>query len=150
MTIDLECAHSSTIEVMTRSLSIQEAARATGLSAHTLRYYERIGLIGPISRQANRHRLYQPKDLQWMAFLTRLRSTGMSIGQMLRYAALRRQGEIVSSVSVRKEMLDQHIAALESQAMAVRDMLAILRAKVGFYAEREGVLKSQNGYSMEE
>ncbi len=135
---------------MTQPLSIQDAVKATGLSAHTLRYYERIGLIDPIVRRANRHRLYEPKDLQWIAFLTRLRSTGMSIQHMLRYAALRRQGETLSSVSARKHMLDQHIAACESELVALQGTLAILQAKVGFYAEREEALKSLNDHTTEE
>lgn len=127
---------------MTQLFSIQEAVRATGLSAHTLRYYERIGLINPITRQANGHRLYRPEDLQWIAFLTRLRSTGMSIEHMLRYAALRRQGDGLSSVSARKRMLDQHTVTLEGKLVALQETLAVLHAKVAFYAKREEALKS--------
>lgn len=126
---------------MTILLSIQQAAKATGLSAHTLRYYERIGLIDPILRHANRHRFYRPEDLEWIAFLIQLRSTGMSIEQMLRYATLRRQGDDLSSVSARKRMLDDHTAVLEGKVVVLQKTLTVLRAKSHFYSQREEMLK---------
>ena len=82
---------------MTASLTIQQTAEACGLSVHTLRYYERIGLIKPIPRRSNGHRLYRAEDLNWIAFLLRLRATGMSIGEMQRYAQLREQGDLPAS-----------------------------------------------------
>lgn len=127
---------------MTTLLSIQQTAKATGLSAHTLRYYERIGLIDPILRHANRHRFYRPQDLQWIAFLIPLRSTGMSIEHMLRYATLRRQGDDLSSVSARKRMLDDHAAVLEEKVAALQKTLTVLRAKGIFYAQKEEILNS--------
>ncbi|MHB8255237.1 MAG: MerR family transcriptional regulator [Acidiferrobacter sp.] len=131
---------------MTILLSIRQAAIAAGLSTHTLRYYERIGLIEPILRQANGHCFYRPEDLQWIAFLTRLRSTGMSIEHMLCYTALRRQGDDLSSVSVRKRMLNQHTAALEDKLVALQETLTVLHAKVAFYAQREEALKPPTHY----
>jgi DNA-binding transcriptional MerR regulator len=74
-------------------LTIQEAAAMTGLSAHTLRYYERVGLIHPISREENTRRCYSAEDIGWIDFLTRLRATGMSIREMQKYAELQRQVE---------------------------------------------------------
>lgn len=140
--LDFERALSPNIQNMAPLLSIQEAAVATGLSTHTLRYYERIGLIDPILRQANGHRFYRPEDLQWIAFLTRLRSTGMSIERMARYAALRRLGDDLSSVSARKRMLDQHTAALEDKLVALQETLTALHAKVAFYVQKEEALKA--------
>lgn len=77
---------------MTTSLTIQQAAAATGLTVHTLRYYERIGLIDPIRRKDNKHRIYREEDILWIGFLLKLRSTGLPIQKMLRYAELRRLG----------------------------------------------------------
>ena len=73
---------------MTTSLTIQQTAAATGLTAHTLRYYERIGLLDPVTRQDNKHRLFREEDLLWIAFLVKLRSTGLPIRDMLHYAQL--------------------------------------------------------------
>jgi DNA-binding transcriptional MerR regulator len=70
-------------------LSIAEAARRTGVSVHTLRYYERAGLVvTAIDRTAGGRRRYQQQDLQWITMCARLRSTGMPIKTIRRYAQL--------------------------------------------------------------
>lgn len=69
-------------------LGIQQAAQEVGISAHTLRYYERIGLITDVPRDPAGHRRYDEDRLRWLDFLTKLRSTGMPIQGMLRYAEL--------------------------------------------------------------
>ena len=77
---------------MQKELTIREAASSTGLSAHTLRYYERIGLLDPVGRSESGHRQYTGQDLAWLEFLNRMRSTGMPIRSMKEFASLRRQG----------------------------------------------------------
>jgi DNA-binding transcriptional MerR regulator len=126
---------------MATSITIQQAAAATGLSVHTLRYYEKIGLIDPVPRQSNRHRLYRQEDLRWIEFLLRLRATGMSIQQMLRYAELRRLGDQLGSVSERKTLLQQHAVALEAELLELQETLEMLRDKVALYAGMERQLK---------
>ena len=70
-------------------LSIAEAARRTGVSAHTLRYYERAGLVvTAVDRTAGGWRRYQQLDLDWITVCTRLRATGMPIKTIRRYAQL--------------------------------------------------------------
>jgi DNA-binding transcriptional MerR regulator len=127
---------------MATSITIQQAAAATGLSVHTLRYYEKIGLIDPVPRQSNRHRLYRQEDLRWIEFLLRLRATGMSIQQMLRYAELRRLGDQLGSVSERKTLLQQHAVALETELLELQETLEMLRDKVALYAGMERQLKA--------
>lgn len=80
------------MDIQKDKLTIQEAAQATGLTTHTLRYYERIGLIHPIDREENTRRRYSTDDIGWIDFLTKLRATGMSIKDMQKYAKLQRQG----------------------------------------------------------
>ncbi len=76
------------------SLSIAEAAEQTGLTAHTLRYYERDGLLlHSVDRAPSGHRRYTDEDLRWIQMVTRLRATGMPIRDVRRYAALVRDGE---------------------------------------------------------
>ena len=80
--------------VLTTSLTIAEAAEQTGLTAHTLRYYERDGLmLASPERSASGHRRYSEQDLSWIQLITRLRSTGMPIRDVRRYAALVRAGD---------------------------------------------------------
>src|SRR6266851_2118723 len=70
-------------------LSIAEAARRTGVSVHTLRYYERAGLVvTTIDRTAGGRRRYQQQDLHWITLCTKLRATGMPIKTIRRYAQL--------------------------------------------------------------
>lgn len=128
---------------MTASLTIQQTAEACGLTVHTLRYYERIGLIKPIPRRSNGHRLYRADDLSWIAFLLRLRATGMSIEEMQRYAQLREQGEQLPSVAERKAMLAKHAETVEADLKAMQETLAYLHHKIALYSTLESELQSQ-------
>lgn len=125
---------------MTASLTIQQTSEACGLSVHTLRYYERIGLIKPIPRRGNGHRLYRADDLNWIAFLLRLRATGMSIEEMQRYSQLREQGDLPASLAKRKAMLVQHTAAVEAQVKAMQETLDYLHQKIAIYSTMEAEL----------
>ena len=73
-------------------MKIGELAKRSGLSAHTIRYYERIGLLPYAVRDQSRRRDYDTSILTWIEFLGRLKSTGMPIRDMLRYAELREKG----------------------------------------------------------
>jgi DNA-binding transcriptional MerR regulator len=125
---------------MTTSLTIQQAARATGLTTHTLRYYERIGLLDPVARQDNQHRLYREEDLIWIGFLLKLRTTGLPVRDMLRYAELRRQGNTRESVSARKALLEQHAQGVEETLADLQSNLAVLHQKVAMYQAMEAEL----------
>lgn len=138
--LDFERALTNTLLAMTTFLTIQQAGAATGLTVHTLRYYERIGLIDPIPRQGNKHRLYREEDILWIEFLLKLRSTGLPIRKMLRYAQLRRLGNQRESVSERKTMLEQHTLSLEATLAELQDNLAVMYRKIALYAEIEKAL----------
>lgn len=112
-------------------LTIQQVAEATGLSVHTLRYYERIGLIHSIGRAENTHRRYTQDDIGWIEFLNKLRGTGMSIQQMVEYAGLQRQGDI--SLPQRVEMLKQHRSEVEEHLDQVYEYLKVIRYKIDYY-----------------
>jgi len=116
----------------TVSLSIAEAAEASGLSAYTLRYYEQIGLIAPIDRRSGARR-YSDADMRWLDFLVRLRATGMSMQGMQRYAQLLRQGNTHASLDERQAMLEDHAARLEADMRAQRETLQYIRKKIRGY-----------------
>jgi DNA-binding transcriptional MerR regulator len=124
----------------TVSLTIAEAAEASGLSAYTLRYYEQIGLIAPIDRRSGARR-YSDADLRWLEFLVRLRGTGMSMQGMQRYAELLRKGNTDSSLAERQTLLEEHAARLEAGIRAQRETLQFIRKKIGLYEELRAVPK---------
>jgi DNA-binding transcriptional MerR regulator len=101
------------------------------LTAHTLRYYERVGLMGSVGREANGHRVYGPQDSQWVSFLHHLRETGMSIREMQRYCALRDQGE--GTLQQRLALLERHTEKVAAQLRAQHEHLARLRDTVTAY-----------------
>lgn len=117
----------------TTQLTIQEVAAATGLSVHTLRYYERVGLIHSIGRAENTHRRYTNDDIGWIDFLTKLRSTGMSIQQMQAYAELQRQGD--ETLPQRVEMLRQHQRQVEAHMAVLSKNLEVICYKIGYYQQ---------------
>ncbi len=109
-------------------LTVTEVAQRTGLSAHTLRYYERVGLLGPVARGEDGHRRYGEADLAWLGFLLRLRTTGMPIRDMQRFATLRRDGD--ATIAARRELLEghrdeviAHIAELQADLRALTDKI---------------------------
>src|SRR5919108_6370603 len=112
-------------------LTIQEVSQATGLSTHTLRYYERIGLIHSIEREANSHRHYTSDDVGWIEFLLKLRATGMSIKDMRRYAELQRQGDV--TLPERVEMLRSLRDNVEARIEELNEHLKLIYHKIKFY-----------------
>jgi DNA-binding transcriptional MerR regulator len=112
-------------------LTIQEVSQATGLSTHTLRYYERIGLIHPIQREANSHRHYTNDDVGWIEFLLKLRATGMSIKDMRRYAELQRQGD--ATLPERVEMLKALRDDVEARMDELNEHLKLIYYKIEVY-----------------
>lgn len=125
---------------MESHLSIHEAAKRTGLTVHTLRYYERIGLIAPVGRAAGGQRRYAASDMAWIGFLLRLRTTRMPIGKMQAFAKLRGAGD--STVPDRRRMLEGHLTDVLAEIEAMRQSAAALQAKIEHYRSFEQSLAS--------
>jgi DNA-binding transcriptional MerR regulator len=119
---------------MAATLTISDAARASGVSAHTLRYYERAGLLDPVDRAASGHRRYAEEDLARIAFLTKLRSTGMPIRQIREYADLMRRGD--ETHEARLALLESHRAAVRAQLAQTERNLGLIDRKIDYYRER--------------
>ncbi|WPC66762.1 MerR family transcriptional regulator [Rhodoferax ferrireducens] len=117
---------------MNTSLSIAEAAKATGLSPYTLRYYEQIGLIAPVDRRGGARR-YGDADMRWLEFLVRLRATGMSMRDMQRYAQLRRQGNTPASLAERQTLMEDHAQRVEADMRVLGETLDYIRNKIRIY-----------------
>jgi DNA-binding transcriptional MerR regulator len=119
---------------MAATLTISDAARASGVSAHTLRYYERAGLLDPVDRAESGHRRYADEDLARIHFLTKLRSTGMPIRQIREYAVLIRRGE--DTHAARLSLLERHRDAVRVQLADTERNLELIDSKIDFYRER--------------
>jgi DNA-binding transcriptional MerR regulator len=111
--------------------TIQQVVERTGLTAHTLRYYERIGLICDIARDVGGRRRFTAADMVWLEFLMRLRGTGMPIAAMLHYAELRRQGEVTHAE--RAAMMEAHLHAVEQQIARLQELAVFVADKVRWY-----------------
>lgn len=119
--------------IQKEKLTIQEVAQATGLSAHTLRYYERIGLIHPIEREENTRRCYTADDVDWIEFLLKLRATGMSIKDMQKYAKLQRRGD--DTLPERLEMLKSLRGNVEARMSELDEHLKLICYKIEIYQQ---------------
>lgn len=114
-------------------MKIQEVAEQTHLSIHTLRYYERLGLITPIARTDNGHREYTEDDVYQLIFVSGLRAMGMPISQIQCYATLSKQGD--ATVADRLEILEAHETAVEQQLEEMQKHLKMIRRKIAHYRE---------------
>jgi DNA-binding transcriptional MerR regulator len=113
-------------------MKIGDLAKRSGLSAHTLRYYERIGLLPFADRDGSGQRDYDAAILSWIEFLRRLKMTGMPISGMLHYAALREQGD--SALSDRRRMLEEHREHVRARIAEMQACLLVLDTKISDYA----------------
>jgi DNA-binding transcriptional MerR regulator len=115
-------------------LTIADAARMSSVSAYTLRYYERAGLIDGVGRADSGHRRYSEEDLAWIRVLQCLRATGMPIRAIRRYAELVRAGD--GNEVERLALLKEHRAAVRAQLAQVRRHLAFIDHKIAIYEEK--------------
>lgn len=116
-------------------MRIGELAKRTGLSAHTIRYYERIGLLPFADRDAGGRRNYDQSILVWIEFLDRLKTTGMPIREMLRYAKLRAAGDHTGPE--RRVLLEAHRDQLRTHVADLQACLLVLDTKIDSYVEAE-------------
>ncbi|MCY0925769.1 MerR family transcriptional regulator [Streptomyces sp. H27-H1] len=115
-----------------RRYTISEVEARTGLTQHTLRWYERIGLMPHVDRSHSGQRRFTDKDLDWLAFVGKLRTTGMSVADMVRYAELVREGP--QTAGDRRELLERTRDEVRTRIAELTDALAVLDYKIDTYA----------------
>ncbi|KQX49249.1 MULTISPECIES: MerR family transcriptional regulator [unclassified Paenibacillus] len=120
---------------MEKLLTIRQVADITGLSVHTLRYYENIGLLSSIHRNKNGYRCYSKVDIIWIEFLNRLKATGMPINKMLEIAELRWRGD--STLTERRILLEEHYKEVQLHMIELNQNLNLLADKIVTYKEME-------------
>ncbi|WAP55796.1 MerR family transcriptional regulator [Streptomyces sp. S465] len=113
--------------------TISEVAAHTGLTAHTLRWYERIGLMPHVDRTHTGQRRFTNRDLDWLHLVGKLRLTGMPVADMVRYAELVREGE--HTFPEREELLTTHRENVRERIAELQSTLAVLDYKIDVYAD---------------
>ena len=113
---------------MAGPMSIQEFSRITGMSSHTLRYYERAGLMPRVERNASGHRRYSERHELWVGFLRHLRMAGMSIATIRRYVALLDQGR--TGDAQRMALLREHRDDLAGRLAQLQRHLVVINRKL--------------------
>ena len=112
--------------------SIGEFSVKTALSAPTLRYYEQEGLLS-VARDGGGRRVYTEADIAWVAFIKRLKETGMRLKEIERYACLRYQGD--STIGERLKILTEHRLQVQSEKLCWEQNLLRLEEKIAYYHE---------------
>jgi DNA-binding transcriptional MerR regulator len=117
------------------TLSIGELSRLSGVSPHTLRYYEAEGILMPATRAANGHRRYRAEDALWLEFVLRLKLTGMPLAEIRQYAALRAQGDRtlqprLAMLKLHRERLGARIDELATYARTLDDKIRTYRRMI--------------------
>ncbi len=124
------------LQEMEELLTIQQMAQESGLSAHTLRYYERAGLMKQhVGRDnANGYRYYTRQDVSWIKFIKCLRATGMPIRDIHRYTDLLRQGD--HTISARMQLLKQHRLRVQEHLLEVEQHFSAINKKIELYEQQ--------------
>ena len=125
-------------------LTIAEVAERTGLTRHTLRYYERDGLMLGVDRAGSGHRRYSERDLGCTELITKLRATGMPIRQVRRYAELVRAGD--GNEGERLALLRAHRERVRAQIETMTAYLDAINLKISYYAGALDACQSPDGY----
>lgn len=116
-------------------MNIKRFSELTGLSSHTLRYYEKIGLLKSIRRNSSGHRVYTDSDVRWVGFITRLKETAMPLEKILEYASLREVGP--KTAQRRQELLEKHRLALKENIELQLSHLSALETKIQLYKDKK-------------
>jgi DNA-binding transcriptional MerR regulator len=112
-------------------MNMKAFSEQVGLSSHTLRYYEKIGLLNQVQRNASGHRVYGKKEETWIGFIKRLKETGMPLEEILRYAILREAGN--ETVLERQHLLEKHKESLMIHIEQQQAHLSALEEKITLY-----------------
>ena len=114
-------------------LSVGQMSKLAGVSADTLRYYERAGLIARVTRNSDNQRRYQQSDVEWIRFLLHLRQTGMPLARMRTYAVLREKGD--GTLNARLSMLADHQRQVRDQVRQLQAHDDAIDAQIQVFAQ---------------
>ena len=114
--------------------SIQDVSKKTGLTAHTLRYYEKEGLISGVERTQGGFRQYTDEDLERLGLICCLKNTGMSIQEIAQFVQLTREGD--HTLQERVELLRAHLERVLERMAEMQKHLEKVTRKLNFFTEK--------------
>lgn len=123
--------------------SIQQAAELSGIPAHTLRYYDRQGLLPQLGRNSSGFRSFSEEDLRWLELVSCLKETGMSIENIRRYAELCQQGD--STLSERLALFERQREIILTQMEDLKRHLETVERKIKIYTDEYAAYKARGG-----
>lgn len=115
-------------------MTIAEVSKKYEITADTLRYYERIGLLPPVRRNGSGNRDYSEEDCRWVQFIKCMRSAGLSIETLIEYVSLFQIGN--ETISARKELLVEQRKQLAEKIRELQETMSYLDSKIDGYEER--------------
>ena len=117
-----------------RELTVAEAAHEAGVSAHTIRYYERAGLLAAVERNGSGHRRFTAQDIDWLVMITRMRATGMPIRRIREYAELVWAGD--GNERERLAIMEAHRDEVLGRLAEIERHLELIDFKIDLYRSR--------------
>jgi len=112
-------------------MNIKDFSKLSGISSHTIRYYEKLGLLRSIQRNDSGYRDFSNDDLIWIEFVKRLKDTAMPLKDIQTYARLRFEGD--TTQQLRMDLLKKHAVQLEEKINSEKDHLKKLKLKIAHY-----------------
>ena len=127
--------------------SIQEVSKRTGLSAYTLRYYEKEGLLSGVERSQGGFRQYSEENLEELGLICCLKNTGMSLQEITRFVQLTHEGD--QTLRKRVELLREHRETVIARMAEMEKYLDKVTRKMNFFSDKLRIYESggQNGVS---
>ncbi|MFF2089221.1 MerR family transcriptional regulator [Paenibacillus sp. NPDC058174] len=116
-------------------ISIGEAAERLGCPAHTIRYYEKEGLLPFIQRDEQGNRFFVQSDLDWIRLLTCFRATGMKVVDLKKIVDLALEGD--ETIPQRKAILREHQKELQKKQIELDQAFAAINYKINMYDDIE-------------
>lgn len=131
-------------------MNIKQAAEKFGLTSDTLRYYERVGIIPPVTRNRSGYRDYTIADLNWIYLVKTLRSAGLSIELLIEFSDLAQLRDKHDVVDAQKQVLHDQRAELDEKIAHLQTVRDLLTYKIDHYDDHVAKFKpGEDGNNVE-
>ncbi|AQY50425.1 MerR family transcriptional regulator [Listeria weihenstephanensis FSL R9-0317] len=123
-------------------MNIKQAADKFDLTVDTLRYYERVGVIPPVRRNASGYRDYSTGDLNWIYLAKNLRKAGLSVESLIEFATLAQLRETQNVEEAQKQVLRDQLKELDGKLADMNEVRDLLVYKIETYDEHIAKFKT--------